>query len=339
MVGNDRLSEGLIQHITTNAGTSETNAAASATTAAGHVTTASGHVSTASGHASTASTQATNAANSASAASTSASNADTSKTNAASSATAAASSATASATSASTATTQASTATTQATNAATSATNAAASAASAANTFDSFDDRYLGVKSSNPSTDNDGNALAAGALYFNSSTSAMMVYDGSSWIQASSATSALITTFKYVATSNQTTFSGNDVNSASLSYTANNILVRLNGIVLDATDYTASNGNSVVLGTGAATGDELVVTAFSSFTAGDAVSATTGGIFGGNIQVNGGIIGSGAGSYIQLPTMTTTQRNAISANNGMLVYNTTDNKFQGYENGAWANLI
>ena len=37
--------------------------------------------------------------------------------------------------------------------------------------FDSFDDRYLGAKSSAPSTDNDGNALLTGALYFNSSSS------------------------------------------------------------------------------------------------------------------------------------------------------------------------
>ncbi len=40
-----------------------------------------------------------------------------------------------------------------------------------------------------------------------------------------------------------------------------------------------------------------------------------------------------------IPRMTTTQRNALTATNGMLIYNTTDNKFQGYENGAWANLI
>lgn len=40
-----------------------------------------------------------------------------------------------------------------------------------------------------------------------------------------------------------------------------------------------------------------------------------------------------------LPRMTTTQRNALTATNGMLIYNTTDNKLQGYEGGAWANLI
>jgi hypothetical protein len=40
-----------------------------------------------------------------------------------------------------------------------------------------------------------------------------------------------------------------------------------------------------------------------------------------------------------LSRMSTTQRNALTAINGMLIYNTTDNKFQGYENGSWVNLV
>ena len=40
-----------------------------------------------------------------------------------------------------------------------------------------------------------------------------------------------------------------------------------------------------------------------------------------------------------LPRMTTTQRDALTAVNGMIIYNSTTNKFQGYENGAWTNLI
>ena len=40
-----------------------------------------------------------------------------------------------------------------------------------------------------------------------------------------------------------------------------------------------------------------------------------------------------------LPTMTTAQRDALTAANGMIIYNTTTGKFQGYEAGAWTNLI
>lgn len=50
--------------------------------------------------------------------------------------------------------------------------------------FDSFDDRYLGSKTSDPTLDNDGNALVAGALYFNSTDGVMKVYTGSAWVAA-----------------------------------------------------------------------------------------------------------------------------------------------------------
>ena len=107
-------------------------------------------------------------------ATTSASAAASSATAAASSATAAASSATSAASSATSAASSASTATTKASEASTSATNAAAS-------FDSFDDRYLGAKASDPSTDNDGDSLVTGALYFNTSSNTMKNYTGSAW--------------------------------------------------------------------------------------------------------------------------------------------------------------
>ena len=48
--------------------------------------------------------------------------------------------------------------------------------------YDSFDDRYLGAKSSDPSVDNDGNALIGGALYFNTTSSSMRLYTGSAWV-------------------------------------------------------------------------------------------------------------------------------------------------------------
>jgi hypothetical protein len=50
--------------------------------------------------------------------------------------------------------------------------------------YDSFDDRYLGTKTADPSVDNDGNALVAGALYFNSVSGIMKLYTGSAWVAA-----------------------------------------------------------------------------------------------------------------------------------------------------------
>lgn len=69
-------------------------------------------------------------------------------------------------------------------NAATSAATAAAEAAAALAAFDNFDDKYLGAKASDPTLDNDGDALVAGALYFNTTSGVMNVYTGSTWVAA-----------------------------------------------------------------------------------------------------------------------------------------------------------
>ncbi len=167
---------------------------------------------------------------------------------------------------------------------------AAASASAAALALDSFDDRYLGVKSSDPTVDNDSNALVEGALYFSSTANEMRVYDGSNWIAASSAGGASLLEYKYTATANQTTFTGSDVASNTLSYTVANLIVILNGIILEnGPDYTATNGSSVVLASGAALNDELNIIAFKSFTTADMVSKTNGGAFSGNVDFGSGI--------------------------------------------------
>lgn len=125
--------------------------------------------------------------------------------------------------SATTSTTQAGTSTTQAGNSASSATAASNSATSAASAqtaaeaardaalaaLDSFDDRYLGVKNSSPNLDNDGNALVSGALYFDSTTNSMKVYDGSQWLDAYASLSGAL-----LATSNLS-----DLNNAGVART------------------------------------------------------------------------------------------------------------------------
>ena len=178
-----------------SAATSATSAATSATSASNSATASASSASASATSAAAAATSATSAASSATAAATSATSAAASATAAATSATSAAASATSAAasvatigtyaTSAATSATSAATSATSAaaseTAAATSATSAAASATSAAASYDSFDDRYLGSKTSDPTLDNDGGALITGALYFNSVVGAMKVYDGAAW--------------------------------------------------------------------------------------------------------------------------------------------------------------
>ena len=82
-------------------------------------------------------------------------------------------------------------------------------------------------------------------------------------VTISSSSSSAFTDFIYTATSGQTTFSGADDNGNTLAYTAANFDVFLNGVLLDDSDYTATNGTSVVLGSAAAASDILTGKAWS----------------------------------------------------------------------------
>ena len=167
---------------------------------------------------------------------------------------------------------------------------AASSAASAASVYDTFDDRYLGAKAVAPTLDNDGAALVVGALYFDSALGAMYIWDGGSWIAASSAGGASLNNFYFTATAAQTTFTGVSDGGGTLSYIQSNLMVILNGIILeDGTDYTATTGTSIVLTVAAALNDELNILAFKTFQTADMVSASTGGTFTGNVDFNNGI--------------------------------------------------
>jgi hypothetical protein len=181
---NALASETLASTSAATATTQATNAATSATSAAGSATSAADSATTATTQANNAFTSATNAANSSTSAGTSATNAANSATSAATSATSAGTSATNAAASATSAGTSASNATTSATSAATAQAAAEAARDQALAAFDNFDDKYLGEKATDPTTDNDGNPLVTGALYFNTTTNSMKVYSGTAWLDA-----------------------------------------------------------------------------------------------------------------------------------------------------------
>ena len=76
--------------------------------------------------------------------------------------------------------------------------------------------------------------------------------------------------FKFTATANQTTFSGSDDNSVTLAYNVGYIDLYLSGIRLIAgSDYTASNGTSIVLAAGASVNDIIEVVSYGTFVLAD----------------------------------------------------------------------
>jgi hypothetical protein len=166
------------------------------------------------------------------------------------------------ATSAAAAATSATNAATSETNASNSATAAASSATSAAASYDDFDDRYLGAKSSAPALDNDGDALVIGALYFNNTTDIMYVYGSSGWQAAGSSVNGTADRVTYTATSGQTTFAA--------TYDPGYVDAYLNGVkLISGTDFTATSGTSIVLTTGATAGDTIDIVAYGTFVVAD----------------------------------------------------------------------
>jgi len=73
------------------------------------------------------------------------------------------------------------------------------------------------------------------------------------------ATPLRVQSFEFTADSGQTTFTGLDDNAQTLSYSANRVNVYLNGILMQQSDFAATNGTSVVLTEAADSGDVLTV--------------------------------------------------------------------------------
>ena len=121
---------------------------------------------------------------------------------------------------------------------------------------------------------------------------------------------------RFVATASQTSF-------ATSGYTPGFLDVYLNGVKLDSTDYTATNGSDVVLASGAASGDILEVVAYSAFEIARLYDSST-----------------NSTGYFALPAGTTAQRPGSPAA-GYTRMNTTTGSVEFYDGTNWiaTNLI
>jgi len=182
-----------------------------------------------------AATSATNAANSASAASTSATNASNS-----------ASTAETHKDDAETAKTAAETAQT---NAETAQTAAEAAQAAAELAFDNFDDIYLGAKASDPSVDNDGNALNAGDLYFNTTSNNLKVYTGSAWADAALTAANFLTVANNLSDLNNAGTARTNLGLGTAATSASTDFVAVTGDAMTG-NLTLGDNNKAIFGAG-----------------------------------------------------------------------------------------
>ena len=250
-------------------------------------------------------------------ATTSASAASTSATNAANSATAAS---------------------TSATNAANSATASANSATAAANSFDDFDDRYLGAKSSDPSVDNDGDALITGALYFDTTLGAMKVYTGSTWqtvtvsaanqanINTVAGISANVTTVAGIA-SNVTTVAGISSDVSAVSSISSDIQA-VENIKANVTTVAGISSNVTTVA-----GISSNVTSVASNSSN--INTVAGSIA--NVNTTASNI-TGVNSFAERYRVGSSDPSS-SLDEGDLFYNTTSNELKYYNGSSWTAIV
>jgi len=142
-----------------------------------------------------------------------------------------------------------------------------------------------------------------GMIRFSTTDSQLEVYNGSAWVGVGASN-----------TITKNDFSGDDSTTdftLGASSTTDGVIVTINGVVQTATTAYSVSGTTLSFTSAPATGDAIQVRSFHSGVAQPAQ---------------------------KFQQFTTTARDALSSNNGDVIYNTTTNKFQGYANGVWVDF-
>ena len=190
----------------------------------------------------------------------------------------------------------------------------------------------------------------AGDFRYNSTEAKLEYYNGSAWTLLESSASSAITS---------ETFTGNGVLTAftlSSTQTTSNVFVSTNGVVQRPTTAYAVSGTTLTFTQAPANGDVVEVRKINTLSTNSSLqlSDTDGDTLvqveesGDEDKIRFDVGGSQVGVWdstglvttklIQFGTYTTTERNALTAANGMVIYNSTSSKFQGYAGGSWVDL-
>ncbi len=191
----------------------------------------------------------------------------------------------------------------------------------------------------------------AGDFRYNSTETKLEYYNGSDWVLLEGANYALVTSDSFTGDGSTTAF------TLSASATTNSVIVNINGALQQPTTAYSVSGTTITMVEAPHVDDVLEVRIFSTALSNiqtliadadndtrirveasadeDTIRFATAGTEVATMTSSATVFANA----VQVASMTTTERNALTAANGMIIYNTTDNKFQGYENGSWANLI
>ena len=218
--------------------------------------------------------------------------------------------------------------------------NAAQTAQAAAETaLDTFDDRFLGAKSSDPSVDNDGNALVDGALYFDTANDVMKVYDLSNtqWRQlaltGTNQTNVNTVAGQISPTNNISTLAGLNIQISNLGGLTTEI-TNLNNIRTDI-----SGVNSIAANVTAVKNNETNINSVHNNSANINTLAGISGLS--TLAANNANVTTVANNLSSVNSFAETYRIASSAptsslNVGDLYFDTTANELKVYKSSGWS---
>lgn len=195
--------------------------------------------------------------------------------------------------------------------------------------LDDFTDIFLGSKSTDPSVDNDGNALIDGALYFDTTNNVLKVYDlGNTQWNRTTPTSSDQTNINTVSgiSANVTTVAGISANVTTVA----GISADVSTVAADGTDIGTVAGISANVTTVAGVSSDVTTIA------GVSANVTTVATDIANVNTTASNI-SGVNSFAERYRVGATDP-TTSLDEGDLFYNTTDDVLKYYNGSSWENI-